>query len=273
MRSHIVLRIKSLVEVTWIHELNLHLWVVQFTCSGGVLSKIRDNWLQPLWSDDSEKWHLRALRLEWLKRLYTFDLEFRLRCTIKRDANPRGLRIECSSKQKRGLSSTSCENQKFWSLREVLILGATLWKLEVWVPYQKCWFIEMVRFEVDLYILITLTFNHYPLTLSHPQLKQTYPSSQGLLPFYPLLQASNLARDWVREESLVRQTSIQRLSTQFHHQAGWIYVRYSWSKAPSQLGIAQKLPTLVATPGCLLSPSISSGNTPHLKRLVLLTWE
>ena len=50
-------------------------------------------------------------RLKLLKWLYTFDIEFRICCTIKRDANLVGLRkIECSSiktKLKKRHSSTS----------------------------------------------------------------------------------------------------------------------------------------------------------------------
>jgi len=53
---------------------------------------------------------MKTLKLKWLKWLYTFDLEFRICCTIKRDANLVGLRkIECSgikNKSKERHSST-----------------------------------------------------------------------------------------------------------------------------------------------------------------------
>jgi len=100
MRSHIVLRIKifngsdlkSWIELTYVE-------MIQVTCSSYIYSKRGDKVnciLDEVILRRSGIW--RHWRLKWLNWLYTFDLEFRICRTIKRDANLVGLRkIECSS--------------------------------------------------------------------------------------------------------------------------------------------------------------------------------
>jgi hypothetical protein len=112
MRSYIVLRIKSLVEVTWSHGLNSPVLKWFKSHAQAVFAQREETKLivspYEVILRRSDIW--RHWGLKWLKWLYSFDLEFRICRTIKRDANLVGLRkIESSSiktKSKERHSST-----------------------------------------------------------------------------------------------------------------------------------------------------------------------
>jgi len=69
MRSHIVLRIKSLVEVTCSHGCELIcVEMFQVTCARCVCSKKEDKVdCNPLWSNIEKKWHMKILKTQVVK--------------------------------------------------------------------------------------------------------------------------------------------------------------------------------------------------------------
>jgi hypothetical protein len=149
LRSHIVLSIKSLVEVTRSHGLNSHMLKWFKSHDQAVFAQREEMKLIASSSEvilrRSDIW--RHWRLKWLKWLYSFDLEFRICRTIKMDANLSGLRkIECSSikiKSKERHSSTSWAHridfsdflcQKSWRKSELPIVGSHDSRRKWWRP-------------------------------------------------------------------------------------------------------------------------------------------